>query len=333
MDSPVPALLFLYIFVILLVFFSTQCYTVIVAYITSHLEGDTMIQIDNLTFNYKKQQLFDNLNLHFAPGKIYGLLGKNGAGKTTLFKIIAGLLFPGRGSCRVFDQSPSGRHPSLLGDLFFLPETFYLPKMGMKTYVDLYAPYYPNFDRELFSRKVAEFEIDEAKELHTLSYGQKKKFLLAFAIATSVRVLLLDEPTNGVDIPSQRAIRRLIIESAHDERTIIISTHHMKELETTFDNLTIVDKGKLVLNHPVADINSAFKTTITHDISAAEDVVYSEQVAGGYSVLLKNPGEDEQHIDLDFFFSAVLKTPYEICKILGTDGLKLQNEENNNESN
>jgi ABC-2 type transport system ATP-binding protein len=189
-----------------------------------------MIELSNLSFSYTRETLFSQLDLSLRPGNICGLLGKNGAGKTTLLKLLAGLLFPQKGKARIMGMRPNDRSPAFLQELSFLPEEFSLPSVSPKKYEQLYAPFYPRFRSALFSNYLSEFEIEPNQNLDRCSFGQKKKFLLAFGLSTDSRLTLLDEPTNGLDIPSKRQFRKALASVLTDDRLIVISTHQARDL-------------------------------------------------------------------------------------------------------
>ena len=211
-----------------------------------------MIEINKLSFGYKNlPRLFADLNLQFAAGSICGLLGKNGVGKTTLLKIIAGLLFPNYGDCHVLGHKPQQRLPQFLQEIYFIPEEFYVPAVTGDTYVHLYAPFYKNFDNKILHNALNEFDLPSNKKLTTLSYGQKKKFLVAFALATNCKLLLLDEPTNGLDIPSKSQFRKLLAAMLTTDKSFIIATHQVRDLESLIDTVVILDEGRIVFNQPI----------------------------------------------------------------------------------
>lgn len=163
-----------------------------------------MIEIKNLSFQYGKKEIFSDLNLSIQAGNIYGLLGRNGAGKTTLLKLIAGLCFPKSGECELFGAASSMRLPSVLRETFFIPEEFSLPSIRINQYEERYTPFYPNFNKEEFQQYLNEFSLSEDAKLNKISYGQKKQFLIAFALASHCKLVIMDEPTNGLDIPSKK---------------------------------------------------------------------------------------------------------------------------------
>ena len=184
-----------------------------------------MIHMKDITFHYAKNPLFSKLDLEIPRGNIYGLLGMNGAGKTTLLKLISGQLFRTEGKAEVMGFDPQQRNPEMLADMFYLPEEFYLQKISMEEFLKIYTPFYPKFNKTELDSYLNIFGIDTSKKLSDLSFGQKKKFLLSFGLASNTSLLILDEPTNGLDIPSKSQFRRIVASALTDDRTFIISTH------------------------------------------------------------------------------------------------------------
>ncbi len=264
-----------------------------------------MIEIKELTFGYKRKTiLFDHLNIQMPMGSIYGLLGKNGAGKTTLLKHITGLLYPGQGECFFFGKPARKRLPDVLCDLYLIPEEFQLPAIRMNEFTRLHAPFYPRFDFNLMEKYLTEFQVDHNSKLTSLSYGQKKKFLIAFGLATRTSILLLDEPTNGLDIPSKSQFRKIIASSIDEERCILISTHQVRDLATLIDNIIILDKGKIIFHQGIIDISSKLAFAQTKDI-ANLDVLYSEEIFGGKAVIYRKNNE-ETEIDMELLFNGII---------------------------
>ncbi len=264
-----------------------------------------MIEINNLTFGYRKNNLlFDGLNIHISAGNIIGLLGKNGAGKTTLLKHITGLLYPQQGECMVFGKQAQERLPEVLNDLFLIPEEFQLPAVRMNDFTKLHAPFYPRLDYALMDQYLAEFQVNNNSKLTSLSYGQKKKFLIAFGLATRTRLLVLDEPTNGLDIPSKSQFRKIIASSMDDERCILISTHQVRDLSSLIDKIVILESGKIIFNQSTFDIASKVAFAQTKDLTGL-DVLYAEDVFGGKAVIYRKSSE-ETEIDLELLFNGVV---------------------------
>ena len=274
-----------------------------------------MIQIDNITFGYrKKAKLFDNLNLTLEFGKIYGLFGVNGAGKTTLLKQISGLLKPSSGAITVNNIDIKNRDANALENIFLVPEEFDLPSISVRKFVQLNKVFYKNFDHTLFKISMTEFELSIDKNIGAMSYGQKKKFLISFGLATQTALLLLDEPTNGLDIPSKSQFRKLMAKIASDDRCIVISTHQVRDLSTMIDHALIVNNGKIVFDHSYRTIseNLTFKH-VTGNVP--DNTIYTESHASGYNVICKSTNE-ESEIDLEILFNGVIKDANSITKAI-----------------
>ena len=275
-----------------------------------------MIQIKNLSFSYgKRKEVFRNLNLTLSAGNVYGLLGKNGAGKSSLLRNIAGLLFPTSGTCEVNGYTAQDRLPSFLQELYFLPEEFHTPPVKIREFVDIYAPFYPNFSRKQFSEYLQEFQLSDNEKFTELSLGQKKKALIGFALSTNTKVLLMDEPTNGLDIPSKSQFRKIIASVATDERIIIISTHQVRDLDSLIDPIIILDNSEVLLNATTEEITEklCFKTVST--VSNHENVLYSEHSLRGFSVVTQNVDNEHSKADLELLFNATLTNQVKIKEL------------------
>lgn len=275
-----------------------------------------MIEITNLSFGYnKKKLLYKNLTLSLKAGSIYGLLGKNGAGKSTLLKNLIGLLFPTNGGILVNGFSPKRRLPSFLETIYFIPEEVYVPSLTIDRYINLFAPFYPKFNKENMIRHLEELDVKTADKLNTLSFGQQKKFIIAFGLACNTKVLLLDEPTNGLDIPSKKRFRKLIAAEMNDDRMIFISTHQIRDLDNLIDRVVIVDEGELLLNASVATIAEKLLFTTVDEMPTGVKILYAEESLLGISVVTENKNITESKVNLEHLFSAVTENPEMISQI------------------
>ena len=264
-----------------------------------------MVEIRNMAFGYKRKRLFSGLNLTLEPGNIYGLLGKNGAGKTTLLKIISGLRQAQEGSCSVLGFDPARRPAPLLEELCFIAEELYVPALSPDLFVALHAPLYPRFDAEAFRSYLGEFELTTDKKLSELSYGQKKKFLIAFGLASRCRLLLMDEPTNGLDIPSKSQFRRLLAGAGGSEQVILISTHQVRDMENLIDPIIILDEGSVILQQPLREVGTRLRASVESAEPTEGGALYWEKTLGGWAVLRENTSNEESNVDLETLFNAV----------------------------
>jgi ABC-2 type transport system ATP-binding protein len=275
-----------------------------------------MISIQNLSFSYRKNKpLFEGLNLHLEAGYIYGLLGKNGAGKSSLLKQMAGLLFPQGGVCKVMGYESRYRQPDFLRNLFMVPEEFYLPQVQINNYVKAYSPFYPDFSNKAFREYLEEFQIPTGQRLTEMSYGQKKKVLISFALATNTKALIMDEPTNGLDIPSKSQFRKVIAAAVSEEKCIVISTHQVRDLDNLIDNIVIIDDHKIVFRQDVGAVSDKLSFKTVSSLEDAGGVVYANSSLRGHTVVTENTDKEQSRIDMEMLFNAVLEQPERISKI------------------
>ena len=274
-----------------------------------------MISIQNLSFAYKKKIVFDQLNLQFEAGHVYGLLGKNGTGKSSLLRNIAGLLQPKSGSIRVNGLTSFERLPVFLEDVYMVPEEFYLPDIPVADLLQHYAPFYPRFNSDKFRNYISVFQIPADSTLQNMSYGQKKKVLISFALATNARILLMDEPTNGLDILSKSQFRKILAEALDEERCIIISTHQVKDLENLIDRITIIDEGKILFDEKVEAITKKLSFRFAYDAEEVSTALYSESSLIGHVIVAPNTGEEESKLDLELLYKAIVTNSHQVTKL------------------
>jgi ABC-2 type transport system ATP-binding protein len=281
-----------------------------------------MIKFQNISFHYKaKNPIYSGLNMELHSGNIYGLLGENGVGKTTLLKLISGLLFPNEGEVSTFNFEAKKRYPEMLEKIYFLPEVYTLPKIKMREYINLYASFYPKFDHQKLAEYVNVFGLSETKKLNEFSHGQQKKWLLAFGMATNTELLLMDEPTNGLDIPSKGLFRQLLAEAMNDQKTIIISTHQVRDLENLIDPIIILEHNQVLLNNSIEEISRKLKFVQRENVGAGVSTssttadtelvevssLYSEPTIGGFWCVEQNIDNTESKVNIELLFNAAIK--------------------------
>lgn len=276
-----------------------------------------MIEISNLTFGYRrKSPLFNSLNLKLERGHIYGLLGKNGAGKSTLLKNIAGLVVPNAGFCKVNGHKSSQRVPSFLQELFFIPEELYLPAVSAAQFAKGTAHFYPKFDLDMFWKILTDFDVPQEGLLNKLSFGQQKKVLIAFGLATNTSLLIMDEPTNGLDIPSKIQFRKVIASVLTDERCIIISTHQVRDLDSLIDTLIVLHNREIVLNSGIDEILTKVQFVNASQVGTA-NVLYTESQSVGVNTIVASEGDAFGKVDTELLFNAIVAGDNSVLTVLG----------------
>ncbi len=192
-----------------------------------------------------------------------------------------------------------------------LPEDLHLPNMASRAYLNTRGAFYPRFDADLFARYARTFELPEDQRLGALSYGQQKKFLLAFGLATRARLVLLDEPTNGLDIPSKSTFRRAIAEAMTDDRVFVISTHQVRDLGALIDPIVILHEGRVLLNQTLAEIGERVRMTHTVSPPAADapNLLLTEAAVGGFWSVWREASAGDGPLDLEVLFNAMVARP------------------------
>lgn len=267
-----------------------------------------MIAVENLSFAYRKSKksVLHDFSLSLETGRVYGLLGKNGAGKSTLLYLMSGLLTPKSGQVIFHETDVRRRLPITLQDMFLIPEEFELPPVSLVSYVELNSPFYPRFSKEEMEKYLHYFEMDMDVNLGSLSMGQKKKVFMSFALATNTSLLLMDEPTNGLDIPGKSQFRKFIASGMTDEKTIVISTHQVRDIDKILDHVLIMDDSRVLLNESTNTICDKLLFMESDDRELAKSALFALPSIQGNFLLLRNEEKEESEINLELLFNAVL---------------------------
>lgn len=279
-----------------------------------------MIKVENLSFTYPKSKhmVLHDFSFSLEAGRVYGLLGRNGAGKSTLLYLITGLLTPKKGKIMYHDINVRSRLPMTLQDMFLVPEEFELPSISLKKYIDLNAPFYPNFSKEDMYKYLHCFEMDMDVNLGALSMGQKKKVFMSFALATNTSLLLMDEPTNGLDIPGKSQFRKFLASGMSDDKTIVISTHQVRDIDKVLDHALIMDNSRVLLDESTASVCSKLFFLESDDRELAATALYTLPSVQGNFLMLPNTEGEESEINLELLFGAVLAEPGKIAEMFHT---------------
>lgn len=224
-----------------------------------------LVNVEALSFRWPGggSEWFSNLNFSLNGGHIYGLLGKNGSGKTTLIKLLTGCLRPTGGTVRIGESShpAADRDPAHLADLFFVPELAILPNISVQRFGDLTGPLYPKFNKDKYLATLNAFEVPANSNLARLSFGQRRKAHIAFALSSGARLIYLDEPTNGLDVSAQIILRRELAGFVDADHAVVVSTHHVREFETILDQVLLLEKGRLLAKGSAEELLEETSTT------------------------------------------------------------------------
>lgn len=219
-----------------------------------------MIQAKNLTYGYiSTQPVLKGIDLSLQKGHIYGLLGKNGVGKSTLLKLFTGALI-GKGGYTIGGLDPRQRQAELQQSVRMVPENEAIYNLSINELAQVTAGLYPSFSRDILNRALTEFEVPTDKRLPQLSLGQQKKALISLSLACNTPYIFMDEPTNGMDIPSKSIFRKLVAMMADENRTVVISTHQVDDLEGLIDYVIILENDGVLLSSSIEEIGEKYGT-------------------------------------------------------------------------
>lgn len=272
-----------------------------------------MIALKKISFAYRRTRILKEVTAVFARGQIYGLLGDNGVGKTTLLKLMAGLVFPETGSIAVQGSAPQHRHPSFLRSVFFVPDSTFFPGISIPQYIEGYAPFYPQFSKKQFIRCLTAFNIGYDNDIEALSFGQKKKLLLSFALAANTPYLFLDEPANGLDIPSRAAFKELLSGYIDDTKLVIISTHQVNDLGNLLDHVSILQNGRFIFSQSIEEISR--QLLFGNGAASNAETLFAEETLRGQTTLTKNDSGYPSGVDLELLYKAVMANEEKINQV------------------
>ncbi len=210
---------------------------------------DNIINIKGLSKRYRQVQALDDINLQIPKGRIVGLLGKNGAGKSTLLKCMLDFLNYD-GEIEFFNKNVKDWNYELHKKVAFIPDVSGLdPRLTVRETLEYVAGINPSFNKEKAEHLFEKSELPSNRKVKTLSKGMKTKLYLLLTLAKDVDVLLLDEPTLGLDIVFRQEFYDLLLGEFFDEnKTVIISTHQVAEVENILHDVIFIDNGSIVLH-------------------------------------------------------------------------------------
>jgi ABC-2 type transport system ATP-binding protein len=270
--------------------------------------GADVIRIDEVSFAYRRQTLYQDFSLQLAEPGVYGVFGRNGSGKSTLLKLLAGLLFPGKGRIEVNGFEPRHRHPDLLSQVYIVPEEFHLPDLSPRQLADTQSVFYPRFSAGAFAEYLSVFDVPDGVRFGRMSLGQKKKSAIAFALATFTPVLLLDEPTNGLDIIGRDRFKDIVARPEHQSRQILISTHQAHDLERIMGHILFLDSARLALSATMAQLHDALAMGVARDVQALAEVgglIYHESIGEQFAWVAARRGQSGGKVQLELLYKAL----------------------------
>ena len=240
-----------------------------------------MINAKNVTMEFDGFAALKDMSCEIPDGVIYGLVGSNGAGKSTFLRLLSGVYRPKKGEITV-DGKPLYENPAVKKDILYVPdELYFLPQASMNTMANFYAAAYENFSRERFKELTKTFGLDPAANLNTFSKGMKRQAATVLALSAMPKYLFFDETFDGLDPVMRNLVKQVIYNDVIERNTTtIITSHSLRELEDTCDQLALLHKGGIVFESDVEDLKtSLFK------IQVAFDTMFERSIFDGIQIL------------------------------------------------
>ncbi|MEF2783102.1 ABC transporter ATP-binding protein [Erysipelotrichaceae bacterium HCN-30851] len=211
-----------------------------------------MLKLENVSKLYAPSQGLFNTSISFKKGEITGILGRNGSGKSTLLKSILNLI-PIDSGIITYDDLPIEEQLEKIA--YITEEGSYFPYMSAKAYGKFLSSYYPSFSNSQYMQLLERFEVPINNAIRNLSKGQQLKVEISAGFAMNAKLIILDEPFTTLDIYAKEDTIKLLIEQAKDDVMILITTHNIEEIETVIDRCVVLDKGKIVEDIMMDDLN------------------------------------------------------------------------------
>ncbi len=214
-----------------------------------------MIEVRELVKSFEGFRALDGMNLTVPTGAVYGLVGPNGAGKSTLIRHLAGIYRQDSGMVTV-DGEPVYENPAVKRRIAYIPdEVFYYTQATIRDMMRFTRDLYPSFDRDCWERLGKTFALDPGKAMRKLSKGQQKQAAFWLALSLRPELVVLDEPVDGLDPVMRRQVWSLLLaDVAERGTTVLVSSHNLRELEDVCDHVGIVDKGRMLLERSLSEL-------------------------------------------------------------------------------
>ncbi len=264
----------------------------------SPVSGNTLVEARGVSIAYGSKRAVDDVSFIIPKGRVVGLLGHNGAGKTTLMKALVGLA-PALGDLSVLGLDPGRQRVELLESACYIPDVAILPRWArVDELISLMSGLHPRFSAERARQLLQRTSVGLKDKVRTLSKGMVVQVHLALIASIDARLMILDEPTLGLDVLSRKAFYEMLVDEWCDgERSVLISTHQVEEIEALLSDVLMLNEGKLVLSLSLEDIDRRF-VALSHDGAAADRMAAAHpllryRVQGGSAALFDGMPPDE----------------------------------------
>jgi len=266
---------------------------------TVNTTPDLLVEARHLSVSYGAKRAVDDISFTIPKGRVVGLLGHNGAGKTTLMKAMVGLT-QAQGDLAVLGLNPMKQRVELLQSACYIPDVAILPRWArVQDLITMMSELHPRFSADRARVLLKRTSVKLSDRVKALSKGMVVQAHLALVAAIDARLMILDEPTLGLDVLSRKAFYEMLLDEWCDgERSVLISTHQVEEIESLLSDVLMLNEGNLVLSISLEDMDRRF-VALSHDASVAQEMAAAHpllkyRVQGGSAALFD--GEPPAHL-------------------------------------
>ena len=233
-----------------------------------------MITAQNVTMKFDDFEALSNLSCTIPEGCIYGLVGSNGAGKSTFLRLISGVYKPNSGTIKIDDMTIL-ENPETKKKIIYVPdELFFIPQANMNRMADFYSSIYDSFSKERFENLTKTFGLNPKQPIATFSKGMKRQASTILALSCMPEYIYFDETFDGLDPVMRNLVKTVIYNDVYERKTTaVITSHSLRELEDTCDQLALLHKGGIIFESDIGDLKTAlFKIQIAFDREYEKDL-------------------------------------------------------------
>lgn len=258
-----------------------------------------MIEVKNVVKTFDGFRALDGINMTVKTGTVYGLVGPNGAGKSTIIRHLCGVYHQDAGSVLI-DGEVVWENVGIKGKCASIPdEWFYYNNATIREMMELYKGIYKNFSVERYEKLKEAFPIDERRTIRNLSKGMQKQVAFWLALSAMPEYLILDEPVDGLDPVMRRQVWSLMMNDVAERgTTVMVSSHNLRELEDVCDHVGIMDKGKILLERNLSELqDNMVKLQVVFDPSVTEipkdiPVLHASKLGRVYTLIMRMNAEE-----------------------------------------
>ncbi len=257
-----------------------------------------MIEVKELCKSFDGFEALRGLNIHVPRGAVYGLVGPNGAGKSTVIRHLAGIYRQDSGDVLIGGE-PVYENPAVKAKLAYIPDDiFYFGAAAIRDMKNLYRDMIPTFSDERFEKLREAFPLDEKRAMRRLSKGMQKQAAFWIALSCCPEVILLDEPVDGLDPVMRRQVWSLLLQDVAERgTTVLVSSHNLRELEDVCDHVGIMDKGRMLLERPLAALQeNTVKIQLAlpdgAELPAGLDILHETKTGRLRQLILRGNGDE-----------------------------------------